>query len=209
MTSKTPNVSVRPAWMPLMEEAVKSYLEWIHANAKGPVIDPTHTAETPARFTRAMAQYVDGYKYDPAAFLTKQFALGNYNEMVQVNSIRIKSLCGHHGAAIEGKAYFAYLPGEYIVGLSKIPRMIRALSMRLQVQEDLTSQIVDIFQDTVKPKGCGVVVRAYHKCMMNRGVEEPMSWTETRALRGQFLDVLETRQEFLSAVAEIKEPVFP
>ena len=129
--------------------------------------------------------------------------------MVHIKSIQILSMCAHHLAAIVGRAHFAYIPNDKVVGLSKIPRMVHVLMRRPQLQENLTQQIVDIFDNTIKPKGCAVQIKAYHFCMMYRGVQEPTSYTETTALRGALLLSDAARAEFLAAAKENGVVVFP
>jgi GTP cyclohydrolase I len=170
-------------------------------------LDVSHIRETPARFVKVLAYDVSGCFEDPALPLAKEFAVGNYDEMVSERGIRICTKCAHHGERIIGQAQFSYIPDRYIVGLSKIPRMIDVLCRRPQIQESLSSQIVDVFQETVRPHGCAVHVRAYHLCMIARGVQERMVITETVALRGVFR-AGETRAEFLSSLDRVS-PVFP
>jgi GTP cyclohydrolase IA len=192
-----------PPWQLQLREAIKGFLS--QPDIK---IDRSHLEDTPDRIVRAWSEDIRGYYVDPAGFLKKKFAMGHYDEMIHVRDVRVVSKCAHHFERIIGRAHFAYIPGEYIVGLSKIPRMIDALSRRLQVQEDLTEQIVDVFQATVQPKGCAVHIRAFHLCMLARGVEEPYSFTETTALRGCFKKSPEARQEFL--LSAIKgDTIFP
>jgi GTP cyclohydrolase IA len=180
-----------------MLDAFKMYLEQTVDEGS---LGVGHIQETPERFVRVLEESVRGCRVNPADFLTKQFSVGHYDEMIHVRNVRVMSLCAHHWERIIGRANFAYVPGEYIVGLSKIPRMIDVLCRRPQVQENLTAQIADVFQETVKPKGCAVSIRAYHMCMLARGVEEPGAYMETTALRGCFKDSYSTRQEFLSSI---------
>lgn len=182
----------------------QAFENWLKTSGCG---DIDHIRDTPARFVKALRESVAGYQQDPAEPLRKKFVNGTYNEMVMVHDIRVISRCAHHGERIIGKAHFAYLPAKHVVGLSKIPRMIRILARRLQVQEALTEQIVDVFQNTVKPVGCAVRVQAYHFCMMARGVEEACSGTITTALRGAFSTEKVVRDEFFNALP--KSQIFP
>ncbi len=167
-------------------------------------IPSDHLYETPVRVVKAFSEYISGYDTDPASFLSKRFT-GNVDQMVRIRRIEVKSMCAHHLVPIIGVAHFAYLPDKYVVGLSKIPRMINCLSRRLQFQEQLTDQIVDIFQDKVKPLGCAVHIRAIHLCLYYRGIEEPHADTETTALRGCFKDP-STKAEFLGGIT--RESIF-
>jgi GTP cyclohydrolase I len=117
--------------------------------------------------------------------------------MILVRDIEIYSLCEHHMLPFFGRAHVAYLPDGCIVGLSKIPRVVEVFARRLQVQERLTDQVADALCRVLKPLGCGVVIEAYHLCMMMRGVEKQNSKTVTSALRGTFRSDARTRDEFL------------
>jgi GTP cyclohydrolase I len=118
--------------------------------------------------------------------------------MVMVRDIELYSLCEHHMLPFFGRAHVAYIPDGRIVGLSKLPRLVDVFARRLQVQERLTEQIADAIDDVLAPLGVGVVIEAYHLCMMMRGVEKQNSRTITSALRGVFGDDARTREEFLS-----------
>lgn len=183
-----------------LERAIKNWL------ATSGCTDIEHIKDTPARFVKALRDSVAGYQVDPGEFLRKRFTNKTYDEMVIVRNIRVISRCAHHGERIIGKAHFAYLPDRHVVGLSKIPRMIKAYCDRLQIQEQLTEEIVDCFDDIVKPKGVGVQIHAYHFCMLARGVFEPQSDTITTALRGVFKQPA-VKAEFLSSLP--KDGIFP
>lgn len=191
----------KQTWQRDLNHAIRCF---IHQAIPIDSIPGDHLHETPTRVVKAFSEYISGYDTDPASFLSKRFT-GNVDQMIRIRRIEVKSMCAHHLVPIIGVAHFAYLPNKYVVGLSKIPRMINCLSRRLQFQEQLTDQIVDIFQHEVKPLGCAVHIRAVHMCMMYRGVEEPHADTETTALRGCFKD-LSTKTEFLSGITH--EPIF-
>jgi GTP cyclohydrolase I len=123
-----------------------------------------------------------------------------HESMILVRDIEIYSLCEHHMLPFYGRAHVAYLPNGKIVGLSKIPRVVDVFARRLQVQERLTDQVADALMRVLEPQGVGVVVEAYHLCMMMRGVEKQNSKTITSALRGSFRDDAKTREEFLRLV---------
>ena len=119
--------------------------------------------------------------------------------MVLVKDIEIYSLCEHHMLPFLGKAHVAYIPNGYIVGLSKIPRVIDVFARRLQVQERLTIEILNAIDNALKPQGVAVVIEAMHMCMMMRGVQKQNSVTTTSAFTGQFQNQ-ETRAEFLNLI---------
>lgn len=171
-------------------------------------IDAEHIRETPERVVKALFEMLQGHFEDPRDVLKKSFKNGRYDEILYVNDISFVSLCAHHALPFFGKCHFGYLPGEYIVGLSKIPRLIEVYSKRLQIQEQLTIEIVDTFNEALKPKGCGLVIEAYHLCMAIRGVENESAYTKSTALRGVFANGT-TKQEFLDGIRKTTEKIWP
>ncbi len=156
--------------------------------------------KTPERVAKAMQFITQGYSMDAAEILNSAKFHENYNEMVLVKNIELYSLCEHHMLPFFGKAHIAYIPNGTITGLSKIARVVECFSRRLQVQERLTHQILDVIQENLNPLGVGVVIEARHLCMMMRGVEKQNSTTTTSAFSGQFMKN-ETRSEFLRLIA--------
>jgi len=150
--------------------------------------------ETPARVARAYMEMLTPEPFDLTTFPNDE----RYDELVVVRSIPFYSLCMHHLLPFHGVAHIAYLPGERIVGLSKLARVVDFYARDLQVQERLTVQIADWLQEHLAPKGIGVVIEAEHLCMSLRGVGKPGTSTVTSALRGLVRDDARTRQEFLS-----------
>jgi GTP cyclohydrolase I len=120
-----------------------------------------------------------------------------HHNMVVVKDIEMYSMCEHHMLPFYGRAHVAYIPDGRIVGLSKVPRIVDVFARRLQVQERLTEQVAQAVWDVLDPLGVGVVIEAYHLCMMMRGVQKQNSKTVTSAVRGVFLDDIKTREEFL------------
>jgi GTP cyclohydrolase I len=152
--------------------------------------------DTPARIARAYAEMLT-----PTPFNATTFPNEGYDELVAVRDIPFQSLCMHHMLPFHGSAHVAYLPGERIVGLSKLGRVVDLFARDLQVQERLTTQVADWIEATLAPRGVGVIIEAEHLCMSMRGVQKPGSRTVTSALRGLLKDDPRTRQEFLSLVA--------
>jgi len=155
--------------------------------------------KTPERAAKAMQFLTQGYDQDAAAILRSAMFKEDYSEMVIVKDIELYSLCEHHMLPFFGKAHVAYIPNGWIVGLSKIPRVVDVFARRLQVQERLTLEIRDLIQDTIKPLGVAVVIEARHMCMMMRGVQKQNSVTTTSAFTGEFRNA-ETRTEFLRLI---------
>ncbi len=156
--------------------------------------------KTPERASKAMQFLTQGYDQDAAEILKSAMFKESYKEMVIVKDIEIYSLCEHHILPFFGKAHIAYIPNGYIVGLSKLPRIVDVFARRLQVQERLTQQILDCINDTLQPQGVAVVIEASHMCMMMRGVQKQNSVTTTSGFRGQF-EKNETRNEFLKLIS--------
>ncbi|MFN2602712.1 MAG: GTP cyclohydrolase I FolE [Gemmatimonadaceae bacterium] len=153
--------------------------------------------KTPERVALSLAWLTRGYEQDARKIIGDAVFEEAHENMVMVRDIELYSLCEHHMLPFYGKAHIAYIPNGRIVGLSKLPRIVDVFAQRLQVQERLTDQISEAICDILRPRGCGVVIEAYHLCMMMRGVQKQNSKTITSALRGVFRDDPKTRDEFL------------
>ena len=156
--------------------------------------------KTPVRVAKAMQFLTHGYDLDPEKLLREAMFKEDYRQMVIVKDIEIYSMCEHHMLPFTGKAHVAYIPNGYLVGLSKIPRVVDAYARRLQVQERLTTQIKECIHKTLKPLGVAVVIEAHHLCMMMRGIQKQNSVTTTSDFTGAFL-IDKTRQEFLHLIS--------
>jgi GTP cyclohydrolase IA len=156
-------------------------------------------AKTPERVAKAMQYLTHGYDLDPAEILRSAMFREEYSQMVIVKDIEVYSLCEHHMLPFFGKAHVAYIPNGYIVGLSKLPRVVDAFARRLQVQERLTNEIRDCIQNTLNPLGVGIVIEAQHLCMQMRGIQKQNSVTTTSAFTGEFMKET-TRSEFIRLV---------
>ena len=177
---------------PEFEKLIQRQLELI-----GEDPDREGLERTPARVARSMKFLTQGYASSAEEVVGKGVFKEEHDNMIMVRDIELYSLCEHHMLPFFGKAHVAYIPNGKIVGLSKIPRIVDVYARRLQVQERLTEQIAEGLCRVLKPSGVGVVVEAYHLCMMMRGVEKQNSKTITSALRGAFREDPKTRDEFL------------
>ena len=155
--------------------------------------------ETPARVVRMFEEIYAGYSVDPGDVLGVTFD-EQHEELVIVKDIVYYSQCEHHLAPFFGKVHIGYLPSGKIVGLSKLARLVDAVTRRLQVQERITSQIADILEEKLRPHGVMVVVEGEHLCMCARGVRKPGSKTVTSAIRGEFRESAALRDEFLQLI---------
>lgn len=162
-------------------------------------ISMDHVSLTPLRVAAAFQQYFGGCFEDPEKVLSTGFEEKLYDQMVIESRVGFFSTCAHHLAPFFGKAHFGYIPEGKVVGLSKIPRLIEIYARRPQVQEKLTQEIVNTFDRIIQPKGCGVVIEAYHLCVASRGVECEGAVTTTTALKGCFRDDA-CKMEFLSRI---------
>ncbi len=157
--------------------------------------------KTPLRVAKSLQFLTQGYSQDPAEILRSAMFREDYQQMVIVKDIDFYSLCEHHMLPFFGKVHVAYIPNKYIVGLSKIPRIVEVYARRLQVQERLTTQIKDCIQNTLRPLGVMVVIEASHLCMQMRGIQKMNATTTTSDFTGAFTDI-KTREEFLKLISK-------
>jgi GTP cyclohydrolase I len=174
------------------EELVRRELELIGEDPKREGL-----LKTPSRVANSMKFLTQGYNSSAEDVVGKGIFKEEHDNMIMVRDIELYSLCEHHMLPFFGKAHVAYIPNGKIVGLSKIPRIVDVYARRLQVQERLTEQIAEGLCRVLNPSGVGVVIEAYHLCMMMRGVEKQNSKTITSALTGAFREDPKTRDEFL------------
>lgn len=179
------------------EAAVRTLIGWAGDDpAREGLID------TPARVARAYEEWFAGYAQDPEALLERTFGeVGGYDGPVVLRDIPVSSTCEHHMAAIRGVAHIAYLPGERVVGLSKLTRLVDAYGRRLQIQERLTAEIAGAVARSLRPRGVAVVIAAGHDCMGTRGVRTPGTEMVTRRFLGVFADDPAARAEVLGLLA--------
>lgn len=174
-------------------EAVRTLVRWAGDDpAREGLID------TPGRVARAYREYFRGYEEDPGRHLSRTFAeVGGYEDIVLLRDIPFQSHCEHHMAPITGKAHIAYLPQDWVVGISKLVRVLNGYSRRLQVQERLTAEVADCIWNGLKPRGVAVVIEATHGCMTARGVNTTGVVMTTSRMMGVFRDDQRSRQEVL------------
>lgn len=177
------------------EEAVKTMMRSVGEDPEREGLQ-----KTPERVFKAYKFMFGGYEEDPKEILRSALFSSSNDEMVLIKDIELYSTCEHHLLPIIGRAHVAYIPDGKVVGLSKIPRVVDVFSRRMQIQEQLTEQIAEAINDTIKPKGVAVVIQARHMCMEMRGVEKINSTTTSSALRGLFKRDEKTRSEFFDLI---------
>ena len=189
-----PAADPRPVDHARIERAVREILA-----AVGEDPDREGLLETPARVARMYAEMFSGLHDDPRVHLRKAFT-EKYDEIVLVRDIAFNSVCEHHLLPFMGHAHIGYLPNGRVLGLSKLARVVEALSHRPQVQERMTEQIADLLVHDLGAKGVAVVVEASHTCMTIRGVRKPGSVCVTSAMKGIFRSNVSSRAEVMSLI---------
>ena len=180
------------------EESFIKIIKWIGE-------DPSREGliETPKRVMKAFKEYFKGYKEDGKKALEKTFGdVEGYDDMVVQKNVSVQSHCEHHMAPIIGVAHVAYIPGERVVGLSKLARVVEVFSKRLQTQERLTMQIAKTLMDTLDAKGVAVTIDATHQCMTMRGIKKEQATTVTNYYLGQFKEDLSYQNRYLRFIAK-------
>lgn len=175
--------------LPAAERAVRDLLLALGRDPSSP-----HLTDTPRRVAESFTEMLTPREFDLTTFPNDE----NYDELVLARSIPVQSLCEHHMLPFTGVAHVGYLPGERILGLSKLARVVELFARDLQVQERLTVQVANWLQENLAPKGVGVVIEAEHMCMSMRGVKAGGSKTITSALRGVLREDARSRQEFFA-----------
>src|SRR5664280_684554 len=175
--------------LPAVERAVRDLLCALGRDPSSP-----HLADTPRRVAESLTEMLTPREFDLTTFPNDE----NYDELVLARSIPVQSLCEHHMLPFTGVAHVGYLPGERILGLSKLARVVEQFARDLQVQERLTVQVANWLQENLAPKGVGVVIEAEHMCMSMRGVKAGGSKTITSAMRGVLREDARSRQEFFA-----------
>ena len=178
------------------EDAVRTLLRW-----SGDDPDREGLRNTPARVVKSYEEFFSGYQDDPIEMLQRTFEeTDGYDEMVVLRGIEFVSHCEHHILPIIGRAHVGYLPGERVIGISKLARLVQTFARRLQIQEKMTAQIANTLDEVLQPKGVAVLIEATHQCMTTRGVKKTGVSMVTSRMLGAFRDNSKTRREFLSIV---------
>lgn len=176
------------------EDAVRTLLRWAGENPEREGL-----LDTPKRVVKSYGEFFKGYDEDPKEILSRTFKeVEGYDEMVVLRDINFNSHCEHHMIPFTGRAHIAYIPGNKVVGISKLARLVDVYANRLQIQEKLTAQIAGTLNDILQPRGVAVVVEATHMCMTMRGVRKHGAIMQTSKLLGLFRSDPRTRQEFFS-----------
>jgi GTP cyclohydrolase I len=177
---------------------IESYREALSLLGENP--EREGLLKTPERLAKAMQFMTQGYNIDARTILNSAKFHEDISEMIVVKDIELYSMCEHHILPFFGKAHVAYIPNGWITGLSKIARVVDVYARRLQVQERLTTQILQAIKETLNPLGVAVVIEAQHLCMMMRGVQKQNSVTTTSSFDGEFMKNA-TRSEFLKLIS--------
>ena len=177
---------------------IESYREALSLLGENP--EREGLLKTPERLAKAMQFMTQGYNIDAKTILNSAKFHEDISEMIVVKDIELYSMCEHHILPFFGKAHVAYIPNGWITGLSKIARVVDVYARRLQVQERLTTQILQAIKETLNPLGVAVVIEAQHLCMMMRGVQKQNSVTTTSSFDGEFMRNA-TRSEFLKLIS--------
>jgi GTP cyclohydrolase I len=178
-------------------EAYRQLLESV-----GEDVDREGLRRTPDRAARAFEFLTQGYRQDLEEIINDAVFASTASEIILVKDIELYSLCEHHLLPFIGRAHVAYIPNGKVIGLSKVARIVDVFARRLQIQENLTTQIAESLMNCLEPSGVAVVVEAKHLCMMMRGVEKQNSIMKTSCLLGTFKDDARTRSEFLSLLKD-------
>ena len=181
----------------LLEDAYRNLLEAI-----GEDVDREGLRRTPVRAAQALEFLTQGYRQDLEEIINDAVFASDASEIILVKDIELYSLCEHHLLPFIGRAHVAYIPNGKVIGLSKVARIVDVFARRLQIQENLTTQIAESLMGCLEPSGVAVVVEAKHLCMMMRGVEKQNSVMKTSCLLGTFKDDARTRSEFLSLLKD-------
>ncbi len=180
------------------EEAVRTLLSYYGENPNREGL-----LDTPRRFVDAYEEFLSGYADDPVSILSRTFEeVEGYKDIVLMRGIRFESHCEHHIQPMIGTAHVAYLPGERIVGISKLARVVDAFARRLQSQETLTNQIANAIETALQPRGVAVLLEAEHQCISTRGIHKTDVACVTQAMTGAFESDSQIAERFLRLIGK-------
>ncbi|MEE2695029.1 MAG: GTP cyclohydrolase I FolE [Pseudomonadota bacterium] len=180
------------------EKAVETLIKWVGDNPNREGL-----LETPKRVINAYEEFFSGYKESAEDYLSKTFEdVQGYQDIVMLKDIAFNSHCEHHMVPVIGKAHVAYLPVKKVVGISKLARTVEIFAKRLQTQETMTQQIATAIQNSLKPRGVAIFIKAFHQCMTTRGVEKPDVSTITNTFLGEFKTDFNLQQRFLNYISD-------
>ena len=178
------------------EQAVRTLIKWAGDDPKREGL-----LDTPSRVLRAYNEWFAGYREDPAEYLVRTFQeVGGYDEPILLRDIPFRSCCEHHMAPITGVVHVSYLPSRRVVGISKVVRVIDCFARRLQIQERMTAEIAELIEETLQPRGVGVVIEGTHACMSSRGVHKHGVSMVTSKMLGAFKQDPILRKELLASI---------
>ena len=183
-----------------LDKLSRAYQELLEAIGEDP--DRQGLRRTPIRAARALEFLTQGYRQNLGEIINGAIFDSEASEIILVKDIELYSMCEHHLLPFIGRAHVAYIPNGKVIGLSKVARIVDVFARRLQIQENLTTQIAAALMDCLEPTWVAVVVDAKHLCMMMRGVEKQNSIMKTSCLLGSFKDDARTRSEFLSLLKD-------
>jgi GTP cyclohydrolase I len=183
-----------------LDRIAEAYYEML--GAIGEDVEREGLRRTPDRAARALEFLTQGYRQDLDEIINDAVFASDASEIILVKDIELYSLCEHHLLPFIGRAHVAYIPNGKVIGLSKVARIVDVFARRLQIQENLTTQIAQSLMGCLEPSGVAVVVEAKHLCMMMRGVEKQNSVMKTSCLLGVFQEDARTRSEFLSLLKD-------
>jgi GTP cyclohydrolase I len=198
---RQPDTAIASIQRPSREEAeaaVRTLIAWAGDNPNREGL-----LETPRRVTKAYGEFFAGYEQDESEVLAKTFKeVGGYDDIVLVKDIPFSSHCEHHMVPFFGKVHIAYLPHDGVVGLSKLARLVEVYARRLQVQENMTAQIIDAVNEHLNPRGAAVMIEAEHMCMSMRGVRAHGASTVTQRFTGVFAEERDQQDRFFVLVGK-------
>ncbi|HAW07973.1 MAG TPA: GTP cyclohydrolase [Bacteroidetes bacterium] len=182
-----------------LEKKISDVLDILRISRKDP-----NSSHTSLRISKMLVNELLAGRYNEAPKITVFPNRKHVNNLIISQGIEIMSICSHHWQTISGKCVVGYIPGDYVVGISKLSRIVEWFARRPQIQEEMGEQIADYIQRILKPKALGVVIKAKHYCMISRGVEESEEDSEmiTSVMRGLMLNDINLRNEFLNLIKD-------